>query len=199
MALSLGITGGIGSGKSLICRIFRLLGIPVFEADKMAAYMMDNDPGLIFDLKKQFGDDIYSENNTLDRKKLAALIFGNRRYLEKVNQLVHPAVRNEFMTWKEKQNSPYLVYEAAILFESGFYKNLDFNILVTAPEELKIERVVQRDGMSVADIKLRMSRQWTDEEKRKSADLEIVNDNKHLVIPVVLTIDKNLKEYGKIW
>ena len=197
--ITIGITGGIGSGKSVVCQIFKLLGIPVFEADIEAKKLYETNNIIKQGLVEIFGKNIYNQNNTLNRVMLANLIFNDDNLLEKVNLLVHPEVRNEFENWKKKQDSPYLIHEAAILFESGFYKMMDQSILVTAPEELRIERVSKRDNVSPEVVIKRMKKQWTDDEKRKLASFELVNDNKCLLIPMILEIDNNLKTYGKIW
>ena len=197
MAVAVGITGGIGSGKSTVCKIFRLLGIPVFEADLIAKEIMNSNPKVIAELTAWFGSNIYS-NGTLNRKKLAAEIFENEGWIQKVNALVHPLVRDSFLQWKSKQDAPYAIYEAAILFESGFYKLMDVNILITAPEQLKIERVTERDNSTPEQVRARMSKQWTDTEKRKLATFEIANNNSSLIIPQILEIDKKLKTHGKI-
>lgn len=199
MAIKVGITGGIGSGKSTVCKIFKLIGIPVFEADKVAKYLINSDEKISNELIQLFGNNIYDSNKKLNKKMLADLIFNDESLLEKVNNLVHPAVRNEFILWHQKQNSKYTVHEAAILFESGFYKMMDFTILVSAPEITRIERVVKRDKIKPELVESRMSKQWNDEDKRKLASIELVNDNKHLLIPQILEIDKKLKTNGKIW
>jgi dephospho-CoA kinase len=199
MALKIGITGGIGSGKSVICQVFKLLGAPVFEADVWAKKLVNSHPEIKTGLIDWYGPDIYSPNGTIDRKKLAGIIFTDGTQLQKVNSLIHPVVRQEFMIWADKQNSSYVVHEAAILFESGFYKMMDYTILVTAPENMRIDRVTKRDGSTMEAVKERMGKQWGDEQKRELASLEIKNDNKTLLIPQIIEIDKKLKEYGKIW
>ncbi len=199
MALKIGITGGIGSGKSTICKVFSLLGAPVFEADPVAKTLIDTDPGIRKGLIDLFGPDIYTANAGVDRKKLASLIFNDEIQLAKVNALVHPAVRAEFMKWADSQDVPYVIHEAAILFESGFYKMMDFTLLVTAPDEDRIKRVMTRDGSSREQVVERMQKQWSDNEKRKLATIEIKNDNRELLLPQIIRIDKQLKEYGKIW
>jgi dephospho-CoA kinase len=199
MALTIGITGGIGSGKSTVCQIFRILGIPVFEADLVAKNLINSNTEIKNGLIALFGNDIYGADNHINRKMLANLIFNDDFLLGQVNQLVHPAVRNEFLNWSKIQDSDYIIHEAAILFESGFYKLMDYNILVSAPEELRIERVTKRENIAPGKVRERMAKQWPDEEKRKLANLEIVNDNKKLIIPQILETDKNLKTHGKIW
>jgi len=199
MTLKVGITGGIGSGKSTVCKVFSLLGIPVFEADRVAKQLLNTHPEIKKELIHLFGKEIYIENNGVDRKKLADIIFNDDIQLAKINALVHPFVRNEFANWIELQQSPYVIHEAAILFESGFYKLMDFTILITAPEKQRIERVMKREGISAEMVKKRMEKQWSDEKKRKLASRELVNDNMNLLLPQIIEIDKRLKEYGKIW
>ena len=199
MTLKIGITGGIGSGKSTVCHMFKLLGAPVFEADVVAKQLLQTHPQIRKGLIHLFGEDIYLDDGTVDRKKLADIIFNDDVQLAKMNALVHPVVRSEFHEWVKQQNTPYVIHEAAILFESGFYKLMDFTILVSAPEEERIQRVVKRDGVSEQQVRERLAKQWTDAEKRKLADKEIVNDNNNPVLPEIIQIDKRLREHGKIW
>ena len=199
MTLKIGITGGIGSGKTTICQIFRMFGIPVFEADERAKILLDNNEKIKNGLIHLFGKGIYIPGNGVDRKKLAEIIFNDEIQLQKVNSLVHPEVRVDFQNWLEEQNPPYIIHEAAILFESGFYKMMDFTILISAPEEMRIKRIVERENVDAEKVKERIQRQWTDDEKRKFASFEIVNDNSSLIIPQIIKIDKNIREYGKIW
>lgn len=198
MTIKLGITGGIGSGKSIICAVFKTLGIPVFEADRVAKKLADENPEIRKTLTAWFGEEIYAAD-VLNRKMLAQLIFNEKNNLEKVNSLIHPMVRESFVQWSEQQTTPYSIYEAAILFESGFYRLMDFTILVSAPEQLRIERVIERDKISADQVLARMQNQWTDDEKRKLASVELINDNKNLIIPQIIEIDKKLRTNGKIW
>ena len=199
MAKAIGITGGIGSGKSTVCKIFKMLGVPVFEADNVAKSLINSNAEIRNGLIQLFGKSIYDSNNKLDRTMLANFIFNDDTLLEKVNQLVHPVVRNEFINWQKQQNSNYIIHEAAILFESGFYKMMDYTILVSAPEEIRIERVTKRDNIPSELVQARIRKQWPDEQKRILASFELVNNNKNLLIPQILEIDKNLKTHGKIW
>lgn len=199
MAITVGITGGIGSGKSTVCKVFRWLGIPVFEADLVAKELINTDTKIREGLIDLFGSDIYSRDATLDRKKLAGYIFNNDIQLQKVNALIHPVVRAEFLKWTKEQTAPYVIHEAAILFESGFYKMMDFTILVSAPEEERIERVRRRDRSTEEQVRERMQKQWPDSEKRKLATVEIKNADSDLILPGIIKIDKQLRENGKIW
>jgi len=199
MTVIIGITGGIGSGKSTVCDVFKLMGVPVFEADSIAGKLINSSSEIRNELVKIFGKDIYNSNNFINREKLANLIFNNDELLEKANNVIHPAVRNEFMNWVKQQKTAYIIHEAAILFESGFYKMMDFTILVSAPEEMRIGRVIKRNNITREQILSRMSKQWPDSKKRKFATIELVNDNKNLLIPQIIEIDKKLKTNGKIW
>lgn len=187
--LKIGITGGIGSGKTTVCRLFELQGIPVFYADTQAKEIMNTDELLISGIKQAFGDEVYKDG-LLNRSKLAALVFNNNIELQKLNSLVHPAVFRAFDTWINQQKSLYVIKEAAVLFESGSYKDCDFTILVTSPKSLKISRVIKRDAVTEADVLKRMDKQLSDEEKEKLADFVIANDEKQLLIPQVLELHK---------
>ncbi len=194
--IKVGITGGIGSGKSTVCNFFRLLGIPVFEADKESKKLVNTSPKIKNSLKNLFGKDIYLSDDTIDRKRLAGLIFNSPPLLETVNSIIHPEVRNYFEEWCEKQNSPYIVYEAAILFETGFYKTIDLSILVTAPVEDRIKRVIIRENATEEEVKSRISKQWTDKQKEDLADFIIKNNNEELLIPQLLELDKKIRTHG---
>lgn len=200
MALIIGITGGIGSGKSTVCQVFQLLGVPVFKADEVSKQLLDTNDVIKSGLIRLFGNEIYLSDGKVDQKKLASIIFNNEAQLKKVNELIHPEVRAEFESWVKKHSHfPYVIHEAAILFESGFYKMMDFTILVSAPENQRIDRVMERNSVTEAEVKERIKRQWPEEKKQQLADKELINDNKNLIIPEIIQIDKNLKEYGKIW
>ncbi len=197
--ITIGITGGIGSGKSTVCKVFKMLGIPIFEADVVAKELINSNSEIKTELIRLFGESIYIPNNGVDRKKLASIIFNDNIQLTKVNKLVHPVVRNEYANWIEKQNTEYVIHEAAILFESGFYKMMDFTILISAPENQRIERVIKRDIALENQVKERIAKQWTDEQKRKLATIEIKNADNDLIIPQIIKIDNQIKKYGKIW
>ncbi|MES2418732.1 MAG: dephospho-CoA kinase [Bacteroidota bacterium] len=188
--LKIGITGGIGSGKTTICKVFETLGIPVFNADTEAKLLMINDPILIEGIKQTFGLKSYHEDGTLNNKHIAGIVFNQSAALDKLNALVHPAVFNAFETWTKKipASVPYVLKEAALLFESGSYRLCDKNILVTAPMALKLARVMERDKVSEAQVKARMDKQFTDEQKSKFADYFISNDEESSVLLQVLAL-----------
>ena len=194
--IKVAITGGIGSGKSTICNFFRVLGIPVFEADIEAKKLVNSSSVIQSKLKILFGNDIYLINNTIDRKKLAQLIFNSPPLLAEVNAIIHPEVRNYFNEWCEKQSAPYIVYEAAILFETGFHEMIDFSILVTAPVEERIKRVITRENTNEDDVRSRISKQWTDEQKMDLANYVINNNNRELIIPQLIELDKKFRTHG---
>jgi dephospho-CoA kinase len=184
-----GITGNIGSGKTTICKIFEVLGIPVFYADDAAKDVMIADAELIAGIKQTFGTEAYFIDGTLNRKHIAGIVFNNKEQLAKLNTLVHPAVFRAFDNWVLLQkNAPYVLKEAAILFESGSYKKCDRTIMVTAPLDLRIKRVASRDGITADEIKSRNNRQFTEEKKLAMANDVIINDDTQLVIPQVLKL-----------
>jgi len=191
--ITLGITGGIGSGKTTVCRILEVLGIPVYYADVRAKQLYHEDKEVMQAVKQLFGDDIY-RNGELERAEVAKRVFSNKELLQKLNGIVHPAVEKDFARWVESySNKPFVVKEAAILFENGGYKKLDLNVLVTAPEELRIKRVVKRDGISEEQVKDRIKNQWPDEKKIPLADFVIKCDEEHLVIPQIMDVIDKIK------
>ena len=191
--LKVGITGGIGSGKSVVCKIFSSLGIPIYDADNAAKELVETNAKIKADIKKEFGSDLYNALGKLDRKKMAAKVFNNKTALEKLNSIIHPAVIKHSEVWAKKHNDAlYIIREAAILFESGTYKGLDKIIVVTAPEELRIKRVMERDKKSKEEILAIIKNQSSDKEKIKRSDFAITNDERKLVLPQVLSIHEKL-------
>jgi len=190
----LGITGGIGSGKSSVCKVFRLLGIPVFAADEEAKLIMENDKGLILRLNSLTGRDLYSKGS-LDRVLLASLIFNNSSLLDKVNSLVHPVVFEHFNNWVEEQSSPYVIMEAAILLESGASTLVDRIAVVVAPVEERIERVIQRNDLTREQVMDRVRNQMDDETRLKSSHYVIKNSENDMLIPAVLQLHEELLKY----
>jgi dephospho-CoA kinase len=188
--LKVGITGGIGSGKTTVCQVFETLGIPVFYADTVAKQLMITDSILIDGVKSAFGKESYLANGTLNNKHIAGIVFNDQTELDRLNALVHPAVFRAFDKWAKEIPStvPYTLKEAALLFESASYKMCDKNILVTAPLDLKISRVMQRDGVTQQQVQARMDKQFTDEQKAKMADYFIENTENSSVILQVLAL-----------
>jgi len=187
----IGITGGIGSGKTYVASVFQSLGIPIFNADIQAKKIMTSSEKLIKLVKEEFGNDIYKDSD-LNKEKLASIVFSNSDKLQKLNSLVHPIVKEELNNWCEKQTSPYVIKEAAILFESNSHIGLDAVICVSAPLELRIERLLNRDDYSEKEIKKRIENQISQEEKEKLSDYIIVNDEKELLLPKIIKIHKEL-------
>lgn len=191
----IGITGGIGSGKTTVCKIFELLGIPVFYADSIAKSIMHTDAELKEQIIRVFGKDSYSENGDLNRAYISSIVFKDEAELQKLNSLVHPAVFRAFDLWVSEQvNVPYVMKEAALLFESDSYKMCDQTILVLAPEEIRIARVTERDKISEDEVKLRMKKQWPDAEKQKLANYILRNDESHLLIPEIIDLHRQFIE-----
>lgn len=183
-----GLTGGIGSGKSTVGKIFSAMGVPVYNADLEARWLSDNDPVIIDGLVALFGDDIYRAG-VLQRPVLAGYVFNDANLLQKVNAIIHPVVESHFLAWAARQgHAPYVVKEAAILVENGGYQRVDHLILVVAPEALRIQRVQRRDGVSYDQVKARINNQMRDDQKMKFADSVIYCDEHHLVIPQVINI-----------
>lgn len=187
--LKIGLTGNIGSGKTTVAQVFELLGIPVFYADDEAKKVMVTDHVLIDGIKQTFGAQAYFDDGSLNRKYISGIVFNNKAELEKLNTLVHPAVFRAFDSFDQlHEDAPYVIREAAILFESGSYKMCDRAIMITAPLEVRIARVMERDGISRADVESREARQLSQEEKLKLANDVIINDGKQLVIPQVIAL-----------
>ncbi|MBC8004464.1 MAG: dephospho-CoA kinase [Verrucomicrobia bacterium] len=191
-----GITGGIGSGKSTVCRIFSILRIPVFEADSVAKQLQNTDPEVRSQLANLFGPAVFMPDQSLDRKYLSSIVFNDPSLLLQLNAIIHPAVRNAFNEWCSKQQSPYVLLEAAILYESGFYKMMDKVIVVSTDQDQRIQRVMKRDGTTQEQVLQRIGNQWTDEQRNKLADFVIHNNDNELIIPQIVEIDKKLRLNG---
>jgi dephospho-CoA kinase len=192
--LKIGITGGIGVGKSTACLIFKQLGIPIYEADMRAKWLISHHPTLISEIKSNFGEEAYL-NGELNRRYLAEKVFIDKDNIQKMNNLVHPKVGEDSKQWfaEQKGKYPYLIKEAALLYESGSYQELDKIIVVTAPLDLRIERIQARDPQrSKEEILGIMNKQMPEDEKVKKADFIIYNDEKQMLIPQVLTIHQKL-------
>ncbi|WP_417887243.1 dephospho-CoA kinase [Zunongwangia sp.] len=171
-----GLTGGIGSGKTTVINIFKELNIPTYIADEAGKKLMDTSTEIREQIVKLLGQESY-QKSVPNRKYIASKVFNDGALLKQLNSIIHPAVANNFKQWVAKQKADYVVYEAAILFESGNYKQFDYTILVTAPKEIRIQRLLERDASSREEIESRMNNQWTDDRKRKLASFEIQNVN----------------------
>ena len=187
-----GLTGGIGSGKSTVALIFRQLGIPVYEADQRAKWLQDSDPVVKGKLRDLLGEQVVRPEG-VNRAAMAGLIFQDEDLLKKVNAIIHPAVKRDFTEWQRRQEAPYVIREAAILFESGTQHDCDRIIAVRAPDEMRILRAMRRTGDSRKAIRDRMNRQWPQQEIVKRAHFVVQNDHSQAVIPQILRLHEDLK------
>ena len=185
----IGLTGGIGSGKSTVAAVFELLGIPVYYADNASRRLMNEDAALKNKIINAFGEKSYT-GNLLDKKFIAATVFNNPEKLKLLNSLVHPATIKDASEWMAKQQSPYVIKEAALIFESGADKDLDFVIGVSAPLELRIKRAMNRDHSTHEEVMARISRQMNEDEKLRLCKYVIVNDEQQMILPQVLSLHK---------
>lgn len=198
MGLKIGITGGIGSGKSYVAKIFKALGVPFYDADRVARNIMEESDAVRADLIAAFGKQVYLPDGHLDRPYLSSVVFRDQAKLDILNRIVHPAVIKDGEEWSAKQRGPYSLKEAALLFESGSYKKLDYTILVVAPEDIRIARVMSRDQVSREQVIDRIKKQKTDQEKKTMADFIIVNDEHEPLLEQVLNLHyRFLEEYKK--
>ncbi len=189
--LKVGLTGGIGSGKTTIAKIFELLNVPVYYADEASKRLYHTDHDLIRNIKKHFGEDVYT-NEQLNRSKLAGIVFNDPDKLNLLNELVHPPTIRDAEEWMKKQTAPYVIKEAALLFESGSAQGLDYIIGVKAPVHYRIKRVMERDGVSREDVISRANRQIDEDIKMRLCDFLIINNEQELVIPQVLELHSKL-------
>jgi dephospho-CoA kinase len=196
MVLKVGLTGGIGSGKSTVARVFEVLGIPVYYADAEAKRLMNEDAGLKQGIMHHFGSGAYS-NGVLNRSFISGIVFNDPAKLELLNSLVHPVTKKNAEAWMLKQTSPYAIHEAALIFEAGVNERLDYVIGVSAPQPLRIQRAVERDGMAVEEILKRMNQQMGEDEKMKRCDFVVINDEQQLLIPQVLALHQKLLALSK--
>lgn len=185
--MKIGVTGGIGSGKSFICSIIEKMGYPVYYSDFEAKTIVNNDPDVRRELIALLGSEVYLSSNEINRDYLAQKIFTDEKIKHAVNGIIHPAVRNRFNDWSKDQlkKVPMVFNEAAILFETGSYKSMDKNILVIASQQDRIKRVTERDGSTVEEVRKRMNNQWTDAEKIPLSDYQIYNNNEGLLLPKI--------------
>lgn len=194
--LKIGLTGGIGSGKSVVANIFKVLGIPVFDADANAKQLMQTDASLKKEIQKLFGEESYVQD-ILNRKHIANIVFKDPFQLERLNAVVHPAAIRAGDEWVQKQTGDYVVKEAALFFESGSAQGMDYIIGVYAPQHIRINRVMQRDGVTREEVLNRMQKQIQEEIKMRLCDFVIMNDDQQLLIPQVLTLHQRFIEESK--
>jgi dephospho-CoA kinase len=195
--LKIGLTGGIGSGKTTVAQIFEVLAIPVYYADLAARDLMNRDPELKKNIIAAFGEEAYKEGN-LDRVYIGEIVFADAEKLALLNELVHPVTIRDAVSWMEKQTTSYAIKEAALIFEVGLEKYFDYVIGVSAPESLRIERVMKRDQTSAENILQRMEKQMDEKEKISRSDFVIVNDGKQALLPQVLAIHETLKKSVRV-
>jgi dephospho-CoA kinase len=189
--LKIGLTGGIGSGKTTVAQIFEVLAIPVYYADQAAKELMNHDPDLKKEITSAFGKEVYKEG-MLDRAFLGEIVFTDSEKLARLNSIVHPATLKDASSWMQNQKTPYAIKEAALIFEAGLENFFDFIIGVSAPQNLRLERVMNRDPISSENILQRMEHQMDESEKIKRCDFIIVNDGNQPLIPQVLKIHQIL-------
>ncbi len=194
--LKIGLTGGIGSGKSTVAKLFEVLSIPVFYADQEAKRLMETNSQVILQIKNLFGESVYTDGK-LNRKLLADQVFQNKSLLENLNQIVHPATIQAGKNWMKKQNTAYAIKEAALIFESGSQHEYDFIIGVFAPLSLRISRTIKRDGITREQVMHRMENQLDEDIKKKICDFTLINDEQQLLIPQVIALHNQLMEIDK--
>ena len=191
--LKIGLTGNIGSGKTVVANVFKAIDIPVYNSDEKAGFFL-NSPKVIQEIKNYFGAEVISTTGDIDKKKLAEIVFSDNNKLLFLNNIIHPIVIDDFNNWAfQQQNKPYIIMESAILFKTGFYKIFDKNIFVSAPKNLRSSRVIKRDNINKSDVLKRINNQLNEEEQINIADYLIVNDDKSLIIPQILKIHSLIK------
>ena len=196
--LRVGITGGIGSGKSTVCTVFENLGVPVFSSDVEGRKLLNTHDEVIAEVKRTFGRDMYTAEGAIDRERMGRLVFSDPKALDALSRIVHPKVNEVFNDWiRYHERSAYVLKEAAILFESGYYHDLDKIITVFAPKEVRIERVMKRDGMSREDVEKRMRFQYSDEDRNKLADFIIINEQRSKLLEQVMELHEILLNESK--
>jgi len=187
-----GLTGGIGSGKSTVAELLQVYGIPVYDSDSRSKMLCETDPSLVVSLKILFGNEVYLGDGRLNRPFMANAIFNDKALLQASNNLIHPVVAKDFASWVEKQDAPFVVQETAILFEAGLEKRYDFIICVTAPEELRLQRTCARTGLKPEDVLVRMRNQLSEHERNRRSDFILTNDELTPLIPQLEALMKNL-------
>ncbi len=191
--IKVGLTGGIGSGKTFLSEIFIHLGVPVYFSDQRTKLLYQTNSTLKAALIQSYGNQIYLPSSKINKDFLRQIIFNNPKERERINQLVHPFVMADFNHWCMQQiHAPYILKESALLFETGLFRQLDKTILVVAPEQIKIKRLIEREKQSPAEIRKTMTTQMSDDEKEKFANFVIINDEKRLLLPQILAIHQQL-------
>jgi dephospho-CoA kinase len=190
--LKVGLTGNIGSGKSTVAKVFVDIGIPVYEADRSAKeFLLDN--GVKDIIVKNFGEDILDNSNEINRKALASIVFNDKTKLNLLNSIIHPYVISDFEKWSiQYEDLPYVIFEAAILFETGYDRIVDKTITVTCPEAIRIKRIISRDEAIEEDVRQRIRNQWSEQAKAAKSNFIIINDEENLITPQVLAIHSEL-------
>lgn len=194
--IKLGVTGGIGSGKSVVCKTLSTLGIPVFDSDGEVKKIYNTSTEVKEQVIALWGEQLYN-NNVLNTKKLASIVFSNANSLHQLNKIVHPAVQKRFQEWAHLQDTPYVIEESAIIFESGGNKFLDKIATINSPVELRIERVMLRNGWSKEEVEQRMEQQMSDEERSSLADYTLINDNNTALLPQILKLHEAMLQLVK--
>ena len=194
--LKVGLTGGIGSGKSTVARVFEVLGVPVYYADSAGRMLVDNDPGIRTEIIKHFGKESYKDGR-LDRQYISTIVFGDEKKRELLNEITHPVIISDAAKWMKKQNAAYIIKEAALIFESGSEKDLDYVIGVKSPRGLRIKRVMERDSTSKAEVIKKMESQMDEDVKMKKCDFLLINDEQQLLVPQVMALHQQLLQLAK--
>ncbi|NNF02171.1 MAG: dephospho-CoA kinase [Bacteroidia bacterium] len=195
--IKVGITGGIGSGKTTVCKIFETLSVPVYYADLRAKILMEEDVSLVSAIINEFGDEAYKDQK-LNRGFLSKAVFSDKEKLKKLNQIVHPVVAKDSEKWlNENKDASYTIKEAALIMQTGSHEQLDFVILVVAPEEVRIKRVMERDKVDRQQVIDRMNNQWSEAEMSHFADFSIVNDGEQMIIPQILQLHEIFNQLSK--
>jgi len=191
--IRVGLTGGIGSGKTTVARIMEQLGVPVYYADDRGRWLSDNDPETVCKIRSLFGEKAYFADNRMDRKYIADIVFRDGVLLNRLNTVIHPAVRDDYRKWLERHTDvPYTVMETAILFESAFDREVEKTVVVTAPEEIRIARTVRRDATNQEAVRARIAAQMSDSERIARADFVLHADDQKLLIPQILELHREL-------
>lgn len=191
--VKLAITGGIGSGKSVVARMLSILGVPVYDCDSNAKRLMVSDAYIVSELKRMFGEECYEDDGTLNRQYVASCIFTDKQNIKRVNSLVHPVVKRDFESWAEKQNSNLVAVETAILYESGIIESVDKVLVVWADRETAIERTVRRSGMNRSQVENRLDNQMSTDDLLLMSDYSLYNDGDEPLLPQVVALVEQLK------